>query len=100
MEMPILATKYINVLRAMGNIENIMEEAVRSYALEKIRQRIGNFQHEIMILQTKYGYPYEKFYTYLTTDEEFVKNLRKSHPTWERDLNTWEYCLEELQEWF
>ncbi len=99
MEMPITATKYINILQAMGNIEDVIEEAIRSYAVKKIGEQISRFQREIMIFQKEYGYPYEKIYNYITTDEDFVKNLRKSHPTWERDMNTWEYYLEELKEW-
>jgi len=94
-----LPPKYVNVLQAIGNVQEIAENAIRSYALEKIGERIGKIQHEILKLQAEYGLSYEKFYVYITTDEEFVKNLRKFHPTWEKDFNTWEYCIEELNEW-
>ena len=91
--------QYLNVLKALGNIEEMLKEAIRMYAGERIGERIGTLQHEILGFQAKYGLPYEKFYAQITTDEDFVKNLRQSHPTWERDFNTWEYYLEELHEW-
>ena len=90
---------YVNVLKALGNIEETLQEAIRLYAVERIGERIGKLQHEIVTFQSKYGVPYEKFYIQVTTDEAFVRNLRQSFPTWERDLNAWEYYLEELNEW-
>jgi hypothetical protein len=94
-----LPPKYVNVLQAIGNVQEIAENAIRSYALEKIGERIGKIQHEILQLEAEYGLSYQKFHFYITTDEEFVKNLRKFHPTWEKDFNTWEYRIEELNEW-
>jgi predicted nucleic acid-binding Zn-ribbon protein len=94
-----LEPKYLNVLQALGNIEETLEEAVRVYAIERLGERIGKLQHEILTFQSKYGVPYEKFYIQVTTDETFVRNLRQSFPTWERDFNAWEYNMEELHEW-
>ena len=94
-----LTPKYIDVLKALGSVEQNLEEAIRSYVTEKIGVRIGKLQHEISIFQSKYGLPYEKFYVNITTNEEYVKSLRKSYPTWERDLNSWEYYVKELSEW-
>ncbi len=99
MTMFTLAPKYVDVLEAIGNVQEVAENAIRSYAIEKSGERIGRIQREILELQSKYGLSYEKFYVSITTDEEYVKNLRKLHPTWEKDLNTWEYFIEELNEW-
>ncbi len=35
-----LESKYVNVLRALGNIEATLEEAVRSYAVDRIYSRV------------------------------------------------------------
>ncbi|MCP4398507.1 MAG: hypothetical protein GY801_14575 [bacterium] len=94
-----LDTRYVDVLRALGNLEDTLQEAVRSYAVKQIGERIGELQHEISGFQERYGLPYEKFYAQVTSDEEFVTQLRQSHPTWERDFSTWEYYIEELHEW-
>ncbi len=94
-----LESKYVNVLQALGNIQETLEDAIRSYAMAHISERIGKVQHEISTFEINYGLSYEKFYAQVTTDEAFVKSLRQTHPTWERDLNAWEYDVEELHEW-
>lgn len=94
-----LAPQYINVLKALGSIEENIEEAIRHYIIEKIGERIGKLQHEISIFQNKYELPYEKFYVNITTNEEYINKLRQSHPTWERDFNAWEFYVKELGEW-
>lgn len=94
-----LAPQYMDVLKALGSVEENVEEAIRHYIIEKISERIGRLQHEISIFQNKYGLPYEKFYVNITMNEEYLKSLRKSHPTWERDLNAWEFYVKELGEW-
>lgn len=94
-----LDAKYIDVLQALGSLEETLEEAVRRYAIERIGERIGNLQHEILNFQTKYGLPYQQFYAQITNDDKFVQSLREMEPTWERDLNAWEYYTEELAEW-
>lgn len=94
-----LDTKYINILEALGNLNETLEEAVRRYSVERIGEQIGRLQREILVFQNKYGLPYEQFYARITTDNEFVENLRHTHPTWERDFNAWEYYVKELSEW-
>ena len=94
-----LAPQYISILQALGNVEEMLEDAIRAYVTERIGERIGKLQREILTFQKQYGLPFEKFYAQITTDEEFIKNLRESHPLWERDLNAWEYYIEELSEW-
>ena len=92
-------SQYLNVLKALGNIEETVQEAIRTYAVERIGERIGTLHHEILTFQARYGLPYEQFYVRITTDEEFVTSLRQSHSTWERDFNAWQYYVEELHEW-
>jgi len=94
-----LSPKYIDILQAIGNVQETAEEAVRFYITQKIGERIGRLQHEILVFEKKYELSCERFRILITTDENFVENLRKSHPTWERDFNTWEYYTEELNEW-
>ncbi len=83
----------------LKNIRNYIKLPHKRGNMENIGERIGMLQHEIMKFQTRYGLSYEKFYIAVATDEDFVQNLRKSHTTWERDFNAWEYYIEELNEW-
>lgn len=92
-------SKYIDVLAALGNPKETLEEAVRRYATERIAERIGKLQREILNMQATYQMPYEIFSACVTTDDKYVDGLRDSHPTWERDFQTWEYYIEELSEW-
>ncbi len=94
-----IETKYVDVLQALGNLEESLQEAIRRYAITQIAERVGNLQREILTFQTKYQLPYEQFYARITTDEAFVVQLRNNYPTWERDFNAWEFYIEELAEW-
>ncbi len=94
-----LDTRYINILQDLGDPNEILEEALRRYTTEQIGERVGLLQHKILALQTKYGLPYEQFYTRVNTDQEFAENLRQTQPSWERDLNAWRRHIEKLAKW-
>lgn len=94
-----IPVEYVTVLQALGGMKEAIQDAIRLYAIERVGERIGKLQREIASFQAQYGMRYEQFYTVVTTDEAFVRTLRQTHPTWERDFQTWEYDLEELQEW-
>jgi hypothetical protein len=95
----VLDTEYIDTLRSLGDLESGLHEAVRRYAIEQIGDRIVTLQREITRIQAEYGAPFEVVYARVMVDEPFVQELRRTHPTWERDLNTWEYFVGELSEW-
>ncbi len=42
-----LDTKYVDILQALGSLEDSVETAVRYYAIEKTGERIGQLQREI-----------------------------------------------------
>jgi len=94
-----LDSKYVDILSSLGDLKVNLEEAVRRYGVEQIGERIARLQREISGFQTQYSMPYEIFYARVTTDEEFVRGLRRNHPTWERDFQTWGYYVEEMSEW-
>ncbi len=91
--------KHADILQSFGNLEEIVEEAVHNYAIKRINERIENARQEVLSFEAKYGMTYEEFHAGITGDLEFLKNLRKDHPIWERDFNVWEYYVEELTEW-
>ena len=47
-----LTSEYLNVLQALGNVEDLVKEAIRPYAIERIGERIGTLQHEILNFQS------------------------------------------------
>jgi hypothetical protein len=94
-----LDPKYADVLRAFGNLEEAVEEAIHRYTLERVNERIEKARHEILTLETKYGMSYQQFNESVTTDEAFVERLEATYLTWELDWQTWEYYEEVLAEW-
>jgi hypothetical protein len=94
-----LDSEYVDTLRSLGDLESGLHEAVRRYAVEQIGERIVTLQREIAHIQAEYSAPFEVVYARVMVDEPFVQELRRTHPTWERDLNTWEYFVGELSEW-
>ena len=48
-----LDSKYVDILQALGGLEETLEEAIRRYAIERIGERVGKLQREILTFQTK-----------------------------------------------
>jgi len=94
-----LESKYVDILRPFGNIEEIVNELVRHYALERVNQRLDQAKQEIATLEAKYGMTYEEFHERVAVDEVYVTSLNRHELMWERDLNTWEFYTEDLAEW-
>ena len=94
-----LDPKYVDILQAFGNLEDTVEEAIHRYVVERINERIEKARREILILEAKYGMPYQQFYERVTTDEAFVETLEDTQLMWELDWHTWEYYVEVLAEW-
>ena len=92
-------SKYADILAPLGDVQQVVDEAVRRYAVEKLGERIAELRRALRPFEEHYGCTYEVFYARLTTDEAFVTGLREGNPTWERDLHTWEFYAEELREW-
>ena len=92
-------SKYADILAPLGDVQQVVDEAVRRYAVEKLGERIAELRRALRPFEEHYGCTYEVFYARLTIDEAFVTGLREGNPTWERDLHTWEFYAEELREW-
>lgn len=95
----VINSKYADILAPLGDVQQVVDEAVRRYAVEKLGERIAELRRTLRPFEEHYGCTYEVFYARLTTDEAFVTGLREGNPTWERDLHTWEFYAEELREW-
>ena len=95
----VINSKYADILAPLGDVQQVVDEAVRRYAVEKLGERIAEVRRALRPFEEQYGCPYEVFYARVTSDEAFVTGLREGNPTWERDLHTWEFYAEELREW-
>jgi hypothetical protein len=94
-----VSEKYADILAPLGDVQQAVDEALRHYVVVRIGQRIAELRRQIHPWEEEYDCTYEVFYVRVTGDEEYVANLRQSHPTWERDFQQWEFYVEEMREW-
>ena len=77
--------KYADILAPLGDVQQVVDEAVRRYAVEKLGERIAEVRRALRPFEERYGCPYEVFSARVTTDEDFAAGLREGNPTWECD---------------
>ncbi len=94
-----LDPKYVDILQAFGNLEEIVQKAIHHYAIEQINERLEKARQKIAAFEAKYGVSYEQFCDLITTDEAFLEKLEDIDCTWEADLNSWEFYTEDLSVW-
>ena len=92
--------KYVNVLSAFGNIQTVIETAVRRYALEQVTTKITELRQRENAYQAKYGMDYPTFAQRTAEDEAFVTQIETTiTKLWENDLVDWEFCDKGVQDW-
>ena len=72
----VINSKYADILAPLGDVQQVVDEAVRRYAVEKLGERIAELRRALRPFEERYGCTYEVFYARLTTDEAFVTGLR------------------------
>ena len=94
-----LQAKYVDALEAIGNLDDVLEQAVRQYASKKIQGRIDEIQTKVQAFEAKYGMSYAEFNRRVMRDTDFSAELWAKDPTWEIDFSAWEHYTKGLQEW-
>jgi hypothetical protein len=91
--------KYIDVLSALGNVNDRLEEAVRRYTIEQIASEITRYRQEVAQFEATYGMTYDVFCDKIAAEKGFARTIEKERPMWEADLNAWEFYAEGLKTW-
>ena len=92
--------KYREILSPLGDIQQLVNEALRRYALEQVADKIAELRAREEAWEEKYGCDYETFVEKVSTDEDFVKHIEQTiNPTWEIDLAEWEFCHKGVKDW-
>ena len=91
--------KYIHALNPLGDVNKMVDEAMRRYTIERIASEITRCRREVAQFEVAYEMTYEVFCDKISTEEGFTRSLREKHPIWEADLNAWEFYAEGLKEW-
>ena len=91
--------KYVDVLNALGNVNDMLEEAVRRYTIEQIASEIARYRREVAQFEAIYGMTYNVFCDKITAEKGFARTVEIEYPMWEADLNAWEFYAEGLKTW-
>jgi hypothetical protein len=89
---------YLDMLRSIGRVDSIVEEAVRKYLIDKYVEKVEKAKVKVKEFEKRYDCRYEDF-CIMRTDENQFEKIEKEHPTWEADNAEWEYWQKELEEW-
>lgn len=91
--------EYLDVMKIFGDIQEQANFAFRHFIIDRICEKIDSCQKSIQGYEIKYQMKYNEFQEKVDRNEEFVKKLNKTHPTWENDLIIWEVYHTESERW-
>ena len=91
--------EWVETVRLFGNIEQVVQAALRDYSVEQCQQRINKAAAAIARYNQKYNCDYEHFQHVVQTDADFLAAVEAENPLWEEDAAEWAYWLEEQQTW-
>jgi hypothetical protein len=91
--------EWVKTASLFGDVETVMTDALRRYAIDKCIQKIEQARAKIKIYETRYECDYDTFSLKVQTDEDFLMRVEKINSVWEEDAMEWDYRLKELAEW-
>ncbi|MEW6095219.1 MAG: hypothetical protein AB1567_01645 [bacterium] len=91
--------EYLDIMKIFGDIQDQANFAFRHFIIDRICEKIDTCQKSIQEYESKYQMKYSEFQEKVSMNEEFVKKLNRTHPTWENDLIIWEAHNTELERW-
>jgi len=89
----------LNVAKKFGDVDTVVAEALRHYAIDQSVERIEAARVKIRGYEKKYGASYATFAHQVQTDAKFLRRIEAKHPLWEEDALEWKYRLDEVEEW-
>lgn len=94
-----IADEWVETVRPFGNIEQVVQDALRDYSVEQCQKRINKAVTAIASYSQKYDCDYEQFAQAVQTDADFLAAVEAQNLLWEEDAAEWNYWLEEQQTW-
>ncbi|MFN6513367.1 MAG: hypothetical protein RMY29_002545 [Nostoc sp. CreGUA01] len=92
--------EYIEVLAALGDLQESMDLALKQYTLDKIAAKITELRQRDNKYREKYQLDYSTFSQKVSEDETFIKHIENSvDKVWEIDLADWEFCHKGVEDW-
>jgi len=95
-----LAERYLSTLRVFGKIDELVNQAVERYLIDRIAERIRLARSKVVEYERAYdGQNYAVFSRRVQLDEDYYNQVRQANPLWEQDMLVWEYWDQEAREW-
>ncbi len=89
----------LNVAKKFGDVDTVVSEAVRRYAIERCIEHVETARTKIREYEKRYGTTYSTFAKRVRSDGKFLRRVESKNPVWEEDAMEWKYRLEEAAEW-
>ena len=89
----------LNVARLFGDVDTVVSDAVRRYAIDRSVERIELARSKVRGYEQEYGVAYKVFAQKVQMDVRFLQRVESRHPLWEEDAMEWKYRTEEVEEW-
>lgn len=95
-----LAERYLDTLQVFGEVDELVNQAVEQYLIDRIVRRIKKARSQIAEYERVYdGQDYANFSQRVQLDEDYYNQVRQANPLWEQDALEWMYWAKELQTW-
>lgn len=94
-----LQPKWVELAHEFGDIDAIVEDALRAYFLTQSQVRMNEAERRIAAYRQKYQCEYDAFSRLVQTDDRFLSRVEACNPLWEADAMEWQYWLEEQAAW-
>jgi hypothetical protein len=89
----------LNVAKLFGDVDAVVSDAVRRYAIDRCLERIESARAKIRGYEKEYGVEYPVFARKVQTNAKFLQRVESKHPVWEEDALEWKHRTEEVEEW-
>jgi rhamnose utilization protein RhaD (predicted bifunctional aldolase and dehydrogenase) len=87
---------YVDTLRLFGEVDELLDEAVEQYLIDRVVERIKRAKGEAQAFEKLYGMDYAAFAERVQLDADYYNQV---NPLWEQDMLAWEYWDAEAREW-
>jgi hypothetical protein len=91
--------EWVKTASLFGDVEAVMIDALRRYAIDKCIQKIEQARAKIKIYESRYRCDYDTFSLKVQTDEDFLRRVEQINLIWEEDAMEWEGLEEERRQW-
>ncbi|MFQ6058773.1 MAG: hypothetical protein ACE5MB_07855 [Anaerolineae bacterium] len=95
----VIDDRYAEALKAFGEVDTQVNEAIEHYLIDRIRDRLEFVREREREYESKYGLDYETFSRRIQLEEEYYNEVNRANPLWEQDWLSWMYWHEEVQDW-